>query len=119
MKSHSYREAHYKCEECDFVGESEITMEVHLGKVHSDKYECGLCDFEAMTLENLELHLFSCEVYKCNYCEKKFKCIKDVKDHIEEMKYSGGYEFIIHLKMDRNSPNEVSDKSYRSDKIKE
>ena len=49
LKGHSYREAHYKCEECDFLGESEFTMEVHLGKLHSEKYDCGLCDFEAMS----------------------------------------------------------------------
>ena len=110
VKSHSYREAHYKWE-------SESTMEVYLGKLHSEKYECGLCDFEGMNLENLELHLFSCEVYQCKICEKKLKSIRDTKDHIEEMKYPGGYEYIIHLKMDRNNPNEVSEKSYRSDKI--
>ena len=92
-------------------------MKVHLGKLHSEKYECGLCDFEAGNLENLELHLFSCEVYQCNNCEKKFKGMRDVKDHIEEMKYQGGYNFINHLKMDRNSPHEVSEKSYRSDQI--
>ena len=61
-------------------------MEVHLGKLHSEKYDCGLCDFEAMSLENLELHLVSFEVYQCNNCEKKFKSIRDVKDHNENGK---------------------------------
>ena len=60
-------------------------MEVYLRKLHSEKQD-GLCDFEAMSLENLELHLVSFEVYQCNNCEKKLKSIKDVKDHIEKCK---------------------------------
>ena len=36
-------------EECDFLGKNEVTMEVHLGKLHSEKFECGC-------LENLEIH---------------------------------------------------------------
>ena len=36
MKRHSYKEAKFKCDDCDFVGESELTMEVHIGKHHSE-----------------------------------------------------------------------------------
>ena len=46
MKSHSYKcssKLKYKCEECEFWGPNEITMEVHTGKHHSDKFKCGLC----------------------------------------------------------------------------
>ena len=46
-----------------------------------------------------------------------FKSIREVKDHLEEMKYHRGYEFIIHFKLDRNSSNEISERSYHSDKI--
>ena len=52
-------------------------MEVHLGKHHSEKYECGLCDFGAGSLENLETHLNTCEVFQCNW--DKDKCKKDSK----------------------------------------
>ena len=31
MKTHSYKEAKFKCEDCDFVGKSKETMEVHIG----------------------------------------------------------------------------------------
>ena len=117
IKSHSYKRANYKCDDCDFVGESEFTMEVHIGKFHSEKYECGLCDFEATNFENLEIHLVTCEIYQCDHCKMKFKSIRDIKEHIVEKQYSGGYEYVHHLKFDRNNQNEVSDKMYDSEKI--
>ena len=45
LKRHSYEEANYICEDCEFVGK--LTMEVHLGKLHSGKIECGIsiCGF--------------------------------------------------------------------------
>ena len=43
MKFHSYKKASFKCEECEFIGENHDTMVVHIGKHHSDNFECGLC----------------------------------------------------------------------------
>ena len=47
LKTHSYKNANYKCEECDFVGRRKETMDVHVGQAHSENYECGLCEFKA------------------------------------------------------------------------
>ena len=47
------------------LGESEYTMDVHIGKCHSEKFECGICDCKTKTIEDLDMHLFSCELYKC------------------------------------------------------
>ena len=44
MRNHSFNEAKFKCEDCDFVGQSGETMEVHIGKNHTDNFECGLCE---------------------------------------------------------------------------
>ena len=41
-------------------------MEVHSAKLNWDKFECGLCDYEATDIENLEIHLSTCEYYKCD-----------------------------------------------------
>ena len=117
MKRHSYKEARYKCDDCDFVGESGLTMDVHIGKHHSENHECGLCNFEAKDQENLETHLTSCEMYECGGCNAIFKSIKEVKNHIVEMQYSSGWHYITHLKLDRNNPCEVSRKTYRSTEI--
>ena len=60
------KKAKYSCDECDFVGQSKVTMEVHIGKCHSEKFDCGLCDIETQSLQNLETHLkHSCEAYQC------------------------------------------------------
>ena len=39
MKLHSYKKAAYKCEDCEFIGESPYTMDVHIGKLHSENKE--------------------------------------------------------------------------------
>ena len=46
-------------------------MEVHIGKKHSDQFDCGICDLEIKSLENLKIHLSTCEIYKCDCCGKK------------------------------------------------
>ena len=97
IKSHSFKLAKFKCDDCDFVGESVITMEVHIGKDHSENYECGLCEFEAKNFENLDIHLNSCEVYQCGGCEKIFKTIKDVKTHVDERQYTDVWHYVYHI----------------------
>ena len=44
-------------------------MEVQAGKCQTDNFECGLCEYTGNTLENLELHLVSCEIYECEECQ--------------------------------------------------
>ena len=53
--THWYKRAVYKCKECEFVGERNLTMEVHVGKTHSENFKCGLCEYRTENLENLEL----------------------------------------------------------------
>ena len=67
LLTHSYKKAKYLCDECDFVGKSKVTMAVHIGKNHSEKFDCGLCDLETNSLQNLETHLKTCEAYECDY----------------------------------------------------
>ena len=87
MKTHSYIRPQFKCEECDLICERELTMEVHIGKVHDENFECGLCSFIANSEENLVMHLVTCEIYICDrcdkreLCEKQFKTISELKTH--------------------------------------
>ena len=53
LLTHSLKKAKYLCDECGFVGQSKVTMEVHIGKCHSEKFDCGLCDIETQYLQNL------------------------------------------------------------------
>ena len=114
--THSYKEAKYMCSECSFVCQNEVSMEVHIGKQHCEKFECGLCNLEVGNYENLELHLTTCEMYRCQKCEKRYKPnhIRDLKKHIADIHKR---EAIEHLKLDRNDCNEVSEKVYGMDKI--
>jgi hypothetical protein len=68
MKLHSFKGTifgEYKCEECDFYGNTLEMMEVHAGICCSDDdFDCGLCNQKIDTLDNLKTHLVSCEVYE-------------------------------------------------------
>ena len=81
MRTHSYQYATYKCAMCEFVGGEEIDMEVHNAKKHSDKFECGHCEFEGKDFETLDIHLTTCECSQCGLCEEKFKQVSNVKEH--------------------------------------
>ena len=86
-------------------------MHVHHGKRHMPIFQCGLCDFETKTLEDLDIHLFTCETFKCMSCKLIVKTLSNIKKHIKEAhpKQSG---FFDHQKMDRVKINEVNDKTY-------
>ena len=63
---------------------NELTMEMHTVRCHSEHFECGLCDFKANTLENLETHLTTCEIYDCDLCYFRVKKMSDIKTHMNE-----------------------------------
>ena len=35
LLTHSYEKVKYSCDECDFVGQRKVMMEVHIGKCNS------------------------------------------------------------------------------------
>ena len=111
MKTHSYKRADYQCIDCDFCGDSPRTMNVHLGKHHLDTFECGLCDSDYPNLDDLELHLFTCEMYECyeTNCEFKVKTLSEIKHHIRGRHEAGTF---LHLKMNRINTNKVESKGY-------
>ena len=114
MMAHSYKCSSYlkyKCEECDFWGPNTLTMEVHMKKHHSEKVQCGLCDYEADNIEQLETHLVTCETYKCFDCKIIFKTMREIKDHINK-KHAGEPVWLTHSKSDRKYPEYFDSKDY-------
>ena len=113
MKQHRYfmSNDNYKCEECEFWGPNEMTMEVHLGRVHADIQECGLCDFQAKNSEELELHLFTCEIFKCSRCDHKSKILSEAKEHLLNYHEKKHYAEIIHAKLNRKNDENVDCKT--------
>ena len=85
-------------------------MQVHGGKCSTTNFECGLCDLQIETLENLETHLASCEVYECDECEKRHKNLSDMKHHLENVHNKNATFF--HLKMNRIVKEKVDCKKY-------
>ena len=86
-------------------------MEVHIGKKHSDKFECGLCGFETKDIKYLNVHLRTCERYKYEHCEQKFATLSDVKIHLESFKLGLDLE-IFHLKQNRSDSEVIDEKSH-------
>ena len=119
MKSHSYKETNFKCEDCNFCGKNELSMEVHFGKNHSENFECGLCEYKAQDLEELELHLFTCEIYECYKCELRVKKLSDMKRHKDENHVNFGV-WITHAKLDRKNKEIVkTSEEWSSDLFRE
>ena len=116
MKQHSYIIAKFKCEDCDFVGENGESMNVHIGRTHSELYECGLCDMEFDSSEKIEIHLFTCETFHCEDCGRKEKTFTNIKEH--NVKEHGGLRTLIsHFKLDRQNYTQVCVKSYWTDDL--
>ena len=57
LRTHAYRKSTFKCESCDFWCENFLTMEVHIGRLNSEKLECGLCNNEVNSIDNINLHI--------------------------------------------------------------
>ena len=107
ITSHSYQsssELKFKCNECEFWGPNRLTMELHMKKFHSEKITCGLCNYEAKTIEELETHNLTCENFRCCECDNNFKNILDIKDHTVK-EHKGKHIWISHSRSDRNHPD--------------
>ena len=100
--NHTHREAKFKCEDCDFYAENELSIEVHQGRCHTESFECGLCDFKAESLGNLNIHLSTCESYECDYCFFRVKHLPAIKVHMEEEHEEENIK-ILHGKLDRKN----------------
>ena len=101
LRFHRYKKSTFKCEDCDYVCENFLTMEVHVGKYHGDILECGLCNFEANAIEHLNLHIATCEIYTCEECIFRTKHLHDMKEHLNNIHEKFKYHEIIHAKINR------------------
>ena len=104
---HAARDAQSRCEDCSFIGENEPSVSVHHGKTHNCDFECGLCDFKAKSLNKLNTHLSTCEIYECDTCYFRVKTLSAIRTHMEEL-HSDENMKIIHLKLDRKDEYLVS-----------
>ena len=84
----------------NMLGVNEESMEKHIGKEHSDKYECGLCESVFKSLESLETHLVTCETYECVHFYFTSKSMSKTKAQVVKEHEDGD---LLHLKMTREN----------------
>ena len=109
MKSHTYSELNFKCENCNYWSYNALTMEVHVGKHHAEKLECGLCEYKVDNLESLKIHLSTCEVYECNRCFFRVCTLSEIKKHIKEKHEDDDDLKITHGKVNRKDEEEIDE----------
>ena len=81
-------------------------MEVHVGKQHSEIFECGLCNFEAKDIEALNLHLTTCQIYVCEDHYYRTQHMHDIREHLKD-KHSNDFSLIIHAKINLKDPETI------------
>ena len=97
-----------KCKKCEFETTSEHGLKVHQEISHSTLLYCKICDLKAETQSELEVHVVTCELYRCSKCDFKSNRLSQVKTHLRT-KHGSGDHTLQHLKMDRKDPNKVCD----------
>ena len=70
-----------------------------------DHIEFGLCECRFDTLEMLELHLVTCNVYECGQCFMRVKNLTGMKKHVKTEHKDG--KCLHHLKIDRIDGNKI------------
>ena len=83
---HTFHIVKYQCNECEFMANEPETLNVHFGRKHSPKQQCGLCDKSYENSDDLEKHLNECEIFMCSNsgCRDYFKTLVEMKEHISE-----------------------------------
>ena len=116
MRTHSYKYCQFKCELCEFIGGDDLEMEVHAARMHGIKFECGLCDYEAEDLEKLDIHLKTCEYYRCEICKEKIWQFTNIKTHFKkkhDLSKRYDYPGVTHVKPSREN-KDVYDQKYHT-----
>ena len=105
MRTHSYKDAIYKCDICDFIGGDELDMDIDFPKPHGDKFQCGLCDYTAKDLKTLDTHLRTCEIYTCAICGEQILHLTNIKTHFNEKHgtSNGPFDGVRHIKQPREN----------------
>ena len=103
-----YKGATFRCEKCFFLCNSKESLDIHNGKEHTDNFECGLCENTFGTRENLDIHLNTCEIFRCTKCKKKETTLKNIENHVIDIHDSKSYLMIDNFKISRENVEETT-----------
>jgi len=74
------------CDQCDFVGKNEGSIQYHKRKHEGKTYSCEKCAYTAPTMDQLRNHVNSthCELkLLCEFCDFKFSTNWRLKQHVQ------------------------------------
>ena len=109
MQTHTTKkEFKLKCDHCEYVGNSRVALDVHIGNGHSDTNKCGLCEHSFENNQKLNVHLSTCEIYICRKCQSREPTVSKIKDHVQIEHDSENYIMIDHWKTNRDDHTEVT-----------
>ena len=74
---------------------------------------CGICDYKAKGIENLEKHITTCQIYK-GCCNQIYSKLSEVKTH-NNSEHKGRKWLIKHIFMDPNNSEFIVEKVHYSD----
>ena len=85
-------------------------LRLHIRDAHT--FKCDICEISLGNKENLDMHLLTCEIYKCFTCDYVNKRLCELKSHCK--KKHEGNTFIQHFKINIDNFKEKTCKSSRS-----
>ena len=91
---------------CNFSEYNKIGIEVNVN------FECGLCEYIAEDLEILDVHLLTCEVYKCNNCGNVLKSLQNLKHHFLDIHGNDKQRKTTHIKQSREDRHSYDTREY-------
>ena len=76
-----------------------------------------MCDYQANDLESLEIHLKTCEIYRCTKCGHIAINLQNIKSHIQQDHEGDTNNRVVHTKLIRESTEEVTSKTYSLEEL--
>ena len=74
-------------------------------------------DYVANDLESWEIHLKTCEIYRCTKCGNVAINLQNIKSHIQQDHEGENNNRVVHTKISRESTEEVTSKTYRLEEL--
>jgi hypothetical protein len=87
---------------------------MNIGKEHESIAQCRLCEVAIKDFEELETHLATCDIYKCENCDDVFTNLKDLKMHfLNDHEKENARSVEINIKQNRNNSGIYDIRSYK------
>ena len=78
----------------------DIYVDIVWSQQDNHTFECNVCEIRLGNHEELNMHLLTCEIYKCFICDYKNKRLSELKTHIKS-KHGDKKVSIQHFKMNK------------------